>query len=66
MGQAIVSKLRIRISENFDEKFLNKKFKKYFENHLAKSFYDDKELKELFSKTGHHIKLKKYEPKFYR
>ena len=65
MGQAIISKLKVQVSKTKDDNFLHEKFKKYFNNKLAKAFFEKKELNNIIENIGIYVKADNYEPGFF-
>jgi len=59
MGQAIIAKLRTEITDFKGSEFLAEKFSKHFENGLAKSFFNEQEIKRIFKETGKYVELNK-------
>jgi len=57
MGQATIANLRVQLSDVKDGVFLREVLKKHFENGLAKSFFHEDDMRQLFSETGKYIDL---------
>ena len=55
-----VAKLKTKITEFKGSDFLNDKFKKHFENGLAKSFFNEKEILQIIEETGKYIELENF------
>lgn len=60
MGQAIVAELKTKVTEFKGDDFLKEKFEKHFKNGLAKSFFNENEIKKIFNETGKYVELDKF------